>query len=154
MRRGKKRGKKLCYLSCLFARRREHLLCLDGLKRVEENVNKQLRIVVMSESEVHRSFTLLDSVKFLRCRLTVAAVELGQRLEDRAYIAQVPFALFVLRQPFPCVYTKGLKFLLRKAPVHAFIIVVGYLKTFQKGKPWKRMNCKFNSFLLLVLNAH
>lgn len=77
------------------------------MKRVADMVNNLLRSVLMNDTEVFRSFSLLDELKLLRDRLFVANIELGHKLDDPAVRSKPCAVLSILRQPFPCVFTKG-----------------------------------------------
>ncbi len=80
---------------------------MDGLRRQFEMVNNLLRTVVLFDTEIQRSFALVDGFKLLKTRLTIAGAELGHRLDDPAARSQPNAAIVILRQPFPCVFTKG-----------------------------------------------
>ncbi len=80
---------------------------LEGAKRQREALLNILRTVVLFGAGPHRCLSLLDGVRLVISRVSIALAELGHRLGDPS-LRQVPnVALVIVKQPFPCVFTKG-----------------------------------------------
>ncbi len=80
---------------------------LESVNRLREGLLNLLRTVVLFDGELHRSLELLDSLRVLSARISIAMTELGHCLDD-PNVRQLPnAALVIVKQPFPCVFTKG-----------------------------------------------
>jgi hypothetical protein len=76
-------------------------------KRQRDALLHVVRTVVLFGADPHRCLSLLDAVRLVISRVSIALAELGHALGD-PNMRQVPsVALVIVKQPFPCVFTKG-----------------------------------------------
>lgn len=80
---------------------------LQTLKNQHDSLTNVIKTVLLGESDLSRAFQLKDDLRLQRVQLQLALTELGHAANIPNALRQPNAALVILKQPFPCVYTKG-----------------------------------------------